>query len=44
MKKKKDEFKEMYETLTDPLKRAEARRKHDIKKLLEDKRKDTGVV
>ena len=41
-KEKKDDFIEMYEILTDPEKREEAQRKHQINKHLEDKKSDTG--
>jgi len=43
MIKKVDDFKEMYESLTDPLKLAEARRKDKIKKQADSKKKDTGL-
>lgn len=43
MKKKRDPFAKMYEELHDPIRRAEARRKNEIKKQLKDKKDDTGL-
>lgn len=40
---KRDPFKEMFEELTDPVKKAESRRKHAITQNLAEKKLDTGL-
>lgn len=40
----KKDMEKMFFELTDPVKREEARRKTDIKNMLSNKRKDTGII
>lgn len=43
VKKGKDDFADMYDSLTNPEKIKESSRQHAIKQRLEDKKSDTGL-